>query len=176
MNIYKLLAFVSLVYSSVGWTQCAPGIPDAGNPGCIPPTAPGSPYGQPDSAGDSPTFPPPAPIWEDRWAQLRSTTTMAQQVAQIEAKQRATPRSWRLSDAYTPEAFTAKSPFHSLISAQQSLKNPEGDYSTPPPQPTLPPTKPQRVQLRNAATPLRARLCQVFVVTPFACARDTVQS
>lgn len=46
--------------------QCAPGIPGAGNPGCIPPNAPNSPYNQ----GSGANTPPPQPVghWEDRWA------------------------------------------------------------------------------------------------------------
>lgn len=65
----KLLAFVLLIYSPVGWTQCAPGIPGAGNPGCIPPTAPGSPYGQPGGDAAPVAMPPPA-VWEDRWGAI----------------------------------------------------------------------------------------------------------
>lgn len=69
MNILKVLTITLIAYSPGGWSQCAPGIPGAGNPGCIPPTAPGSPYGQPDNAG---AIPPsaPAPVWEDRWGAI----------------------------------------------------------------------------------------------------------
>ena len=70
MNKFKLTVFALLIYGPTAWSQCAPGIPGAGNPGCIPPTAPGSPYGQPESAGASPAFAPPAPIWGDRWGAI----------------------------------------------------------------------------------------------------------
>ena len=41
--------FALLTYAPIGWSECAPGIPGAGNPACIPPTALGSPYAQPGS-------------------------------------------------------------------------------------------------------------------------------
>lgn len=48
------------------FSQCAPGVPSAGNPGCIPPNQPNSPYYQPSlEPGAAPS---PPPIWEDRWA------------------------------------------------------------------------------------------------------------
>jgi len=69
MKTFKLLFLLLLSYAPLGWAQCAPGIPGAGNPGCIPPTAPGSPYAQPgESAPLAP--PPPAPVWEDRWGAI----------------------------------------------------------------------------------------------------------
>lgn len=68
MKSSRLLLLALLVYAPLGWSQCAPGIPGAGNPGCIPPTAPGSPYAQP--AGSAPLPPPPAPVWEDRWGAI----------------------------------------------------------------------------------------------------------
>lgn len=61
-----LALFLVLAHASAAWSQCAPGIPGAGNPGCIPPTAPGSPYGQPDQGGPI-SSPAPAAVWEDRW-------------------------------------------------------------------------------------------------------------
>lgn len=45
--------------------QCAPGVPSAGNPGCIPPNAPGSPYYQ-DQA-PSPRSIPQTVKWSSRW-------------------------------------------------------------------------------------------------------------
>lgn len=66
MKSRTLFLLALIVYAPLGWAQCAPGIPGAGNPGCIPPTAPGSPYAQPD--GSAPIAPPPpATVWEDRW-------------------------------------------------------------------------------------------------------------
>ena len=61
-----LAASALLIYGPTAWSQCASGIPGAGNPGCVPPTAAGSPYGQPSDA--APITPAPAPaVWEDRW-------------------------------------------------------------------------------------------------------------
>lgn len=66
MTKLRIIACLLLICTPSVWAQCAPGIPGAGNPGCIPPTAPGSPYGQPSDAG--PVAMPPAPaVWEERW-------------------------------------------------------------------------------------------------------------
>src|ERR1700754_4284953 len=68
MKTFKLLFLVLLSYAPLGWAQCAPGIPGAGNPGCIPPTQPGSPYGQQGDANSSlPSSLPPAARWSERW-------------------------------------------------------------------------------------------------------------
>jgi hypothetical protein len=66
MTKMKIIACALLIYMPLAWAQCGAGIPGAGNPGCIPPTVSGSPYGQPSEAG---TFiPAPArAVWEDRW-------------------------------------------------------------------------------------------------------------
>jgi hypothetical protein len=69
MNWLKLSALLLILYAPLSWSQCAPGIPGAGNPGCIPPTAPGSPYGQPDQPGPLPPA-APAAVWEDRWGAI----------------------------------------------------------------------------------------------------------
>ncbi len=48
--------------------QCGAGIPGAGNPGCMPPTATGSPYHQ---AGDAPVVnAPPAVHWVGGWGAI----------------------------------------------------------------------------------------------------------
>jgi hypothetical protein len=47
--------------------QCAPGIPSAGNPGCIPPTQPNSPYYQGNNTPAPTDAPQPTPVWEDRF-------------------------------------------------------------------------------------------------------------
>lgn len=63
-----LLLTITLFASNAVWAQCAPGIPSAGNPGCIPPTQPGSPYGQQGDANSfSSSSPPPAARWAERW-------------------------------------------------------------------------------------------------------------
>lgn len=65
MKLQRLLIFVLLAQSPIVWSQCAPGIPGAGNPGCIPPTQPGSPYYQ--DGNQQPTTSAPTPRWADRW-------------------------------------------------------------------------------------------------------------
>lgn len=59
-----LILILALLTSTVS-AQCAPGIPSAGNPGCIPPNQSNSPYFQ----GDTDELPPapPAGHWENRW-------------------------------------------------------------------------------------------------------------
>jgi hypothetical protein len=56
---------MAMLLSSTGYAQCAPGVPSAGNPGCIPPDQDNSPYSQ--SAA-----PPQAPAakWADRWGSV----------------------------------------------------------------------------------------------------------
>ncbi|WP_369335408.1 DUF4189 domain-containing protein [Luteibacter sahnii] len=66
----KFLAICFLVAATVPgsvYAQCAPGIPGAGNPGCIPPSAPNSPYNQ---GGDTPVNSEPQGRWEDRWGSV----------------------------------------------------------------------------------------------------------
>ena len=53
----------ALVLPALTYGQCAPGIPGAGNPGCIPPNQPNSPYYQ--SENGAPIKAPPK--WADRW-------------------------------------------------------------------------------------------------------------
>jgi hypothetical protein len=69
MSVPKFFALVLVAYTPLGWSQCAPGIPGAGNPSCIPPTYPGSPYGQSDGYAE-PVSTGPAPIWSDRWGAI----------------------------------------------------------------------------------------------------------
>lgn len=67
MKNTKFLAFFFfLVFSSPIYAQCAPGIPSAGNPGCIPPDQANSPYSQEQPA---PTY-SPRTIWLDRWGAI----------------------------------------------------------------------------------------------------------
>ncbi|GLU34493.1 DUF4189 domain-containing protein [Trinickia caryophylli] len=59
----KWLAFLgTMIFAQAAFAQCAPGIPSAGNSGCIPPDRSNSPYYQ----GGQQTAPPPA-VWADRW-------------------------------------------------------------------------------------------------------------
>lgn len=69
MKLQRLLIVVLLVQSPIVWSQCAPGIPGAGNPGCMPPTDPGSPYGQPSDLGPSPPL-PPQQVWKQQWGSV----------------------------------------------------------------------------------------------------------
>ncbi|ARP80541.1 hypothetical protein CAL12_06630 [Bordetella genomosp. 8] len=67
----KFIAFGFLLLLAAPFAahaQCAPGIPGAGNPGCIPPSAPNSPYNQGDGAPALPQAPPP--VWQDRWGAI----------------------------------------------------------------------------------------------------------
>lgn len=67
MRVFILLLFVC-GYASTVRSQCAPGIPGAGNPGCIPPSAPNSPYGVGDAGYGSPAeMPAPAAEWAETW-------------------------------------------------------------------------------------------------------------
>jgi hypothetical protein len=65
--IKKAVAVAALIWGSAAFAQCAPGIPSAGNSGCIPPNQPNSPYYQrgADQGAQQPVEPPP--IWADRW-------------------------------------------------------------------------------------------------------------
>lgn len=66
MMRFRIAVCALLVYAPLAWAQCGAGIPGAGNPGCIPPTAPGSPYGQSSDPGAFTPAPAQA-NWEDRW-------------------------------------------------------------------------------------------------------------
>ncbi|WP_425492570.1 DUF4189 domain-containing protein [Luteibacter aegosomaticola] len=63
----KLAALLCFVWTSAPFAQCAPGIPSAGNPGCIPPDRQNSPYYQ-----NQEPLPPSTPIatWADRWGSI----------------------------------------------------------------------------------------------------------
>lgn len=58
--------------------QCAPGIPSAGNPGCIPPTVANSPYYQGDANVPPPTSNAPKVIWRDSWGAIAMDGNTAQ--------------------------------------------------------------------------------------------------
>ncbi|WP_414649805.1 DUF4189 domain-containing protein [Dyella sp.] len=64
---YCYLIFISLwIISNSTFSQCAPGIPGAGNPGCVPPDVPGSPGGQHGHGAQSPA----QAIWKSRWGAI----------------------------------------------------------------------------------------------------------
>ena len=68
-----------LPYAPAVWAQCAPGIPGAGNPGCIPPTQPNSPY---NAGGDGSVAPSPAqgpaPEWVETWGAVAQDNATGQ--------------------------------------------------------------------------------------------------
>jgi hypothetical protein len=75
----KFLAFgfwLLLAAPFVAHAQCAPGIPCAGNPGGIPPSAPNSPYNQGGGAAALPQAAPP--VWHERWGAIAMDPNTAQ--------------------------------------------------------------------------------------------------
>ncbi|MFC5740020.1 DUF4189 domain-containing protein [Dyella tabacisoli] len=71
MKALVALALISCMYAPLAWSQCAPGVPSAGNPGCIPPDQPNSPYYQGSPAQQSAQQPAqPEPVWADRWGSI----------------------------------------------------------------------------------------------------------
>jgi hypothetical protein len=65
------LAFLIIVacVTTSTWGQCAPGIPSAGNPGCIPPDQATSPYSLEDTGNPSKPAENSA-AWESRWGSI----------------------------------------------------------------------------------------------------------
>jgi len=74
----------------LAWSQCAPGIPSAGNPGCIPPNQPNSPYYQGDDA-ETQAQTQPAAVWTDRWDAIAIDSDVGQAgvIANIPSKNEA---------------------------------------------------------------------------------------
>lgn len=67
---YRWMAGVAIygLLVPLAWSQCAPGIPSAGNPGCIPPNQANSPY---DQGADAPRqVPQSRAVWSDRWGAI----------------------------------------------------------------------------------------------------------
>lgn len=62
-----IFAFALLGLPAIAWAQCAPGIPGAGNPGCIPPNQTNSPYYQ--GGGNQDGYGAPAQQ-EDTWVSV----------------------------------------------------------------------------------------------------------
>lgn len=63
-------ALVACLYAPLAWSQCAPGVPSAGNPACIPPNQANSPYYQGDTAVPQQPNPQPQAVWADRWGAI----------------------------------------------------------------------------------------------------------
>ena len=70
ITVSVLFLLGSSVLTSLAWAQCAPGVPSAGNPGCIPQDRPESPYfrGNPDQLSQQAAQ--PRAIWSDRWGAI----------------------------------------------------------------------------------------------------------
>lgn len=93
--IASRMAFLTaaMLLSSAVYAQCAPGIPSAGNPGCIPPDQYNSPYSQ----SAAPAQAPPAK-WADRWGSVAVDEktgkfgTVSQSAAKAKAESQALDR------------------------------------------------------------------------------------
>ncbi|MGA7439307.1 MAG: DUF4189 domain-containing protein [Luteibacter sp.] len=71
MKIWNaVLAAVLLSQAGAAAAQCAPGIPSAGNPGCIPPNQQNSPYYQDQDVNAQAAPAQPQPVWQDRWGAI----------------------------------------------------------------------------------------------------------
>jgi hypothetical protein len=67
VNRLVVSTFVSLMWTSGIWAQCATGV-DTGGGNCVPPDAPGMPgY---SSAGNGAQPPRPTPVWADQWGAI----------------------------------------------------------------------------------------------------------
>lgn len=64
----RVSIWAGYLYASMAWSQCAPGVPSAGNPGCIPPDQSNSPYYQENSSQQQMRM--SQPIWADRWGAI----------------------------------------------------------------------------------------------------------
>lgn len=88
---------VLLILSTAGgqaFAQCAPGIPGAGNPGCIPPNQPNSPYYQ--TGNGAPIKAPPT--WADRWGAVALDTDMGKAGTILDQSNKADAESTALSN------------------------------------------------------------------------------
>lgn len=72
INRLALTVFLLIAAGSVS-AQCAPGIPSAGNPTCIPPNQTNSPYHQGPAQGVTP--PEPKVVFADRWGAIALDTS-----------------------------------------------------------------------------------------------------
>jgi hypothetical protein len=70
MKLLKIAALICCLHAPLTWSQCAPGVPSAGNPGCIPQDRPESGYfqGNPDQLNGQAQQ--PQAIWADRWGAI----------------------------------------------------------------------------------------------------------
>lgn len=82
-TLLALLVPIGLVYA-----QCAPGVPSAGNPACIPPNQPNSPYFHSNNASPPALAPAPSPQWADRWGSVAIDEEAGQAGSEINQKTR----------------------------------------------------------------------------------------
>jgi hypothetical protein len=90
-----LLLLAGLFHMPQAWAQCAPGIPEAGNPECLPPDDANSPYYQGDRNQQPAQSQQPRAIWADRWGAIAEDPqgsahgTVIQQVSESKAREAA---------------------------------------------------------------------------------------
>jgi len=70
MKALAACALMGCLYAPLVWSQCAPGVPSAGNPGCIPPNQSSSPYYQGNTAVPQQPISQPQAVWADRWGAI----------------------------------------------------------------------------------------------------------
>lgn len=92
-----LLLLALVVVGGVVHAQCAPGVPSAGNPGCIPPNQPNSPYYQ-GSNDAIPSAPAPAPVFDDRWGAFALDVNTGSAGFSTDASSKSRANSAALSD------------------------------------------------------------------------------
>lgn len=85
MKLAAAFALLGCLFAPLAWSQCAPGIPAAGNPGCIPPDQAGSPYYQGNAAQNAAPQ-QPQPAWANRWGAI-ATDAQTGQAGTIEGQQ-----------------------------------------------------------------------------------------
>jgi hypothetical protein len=64
------IAAFFLVGAGAAFAQCAPGIPSAGNPRCIPPNQQNSPYYEGQANAEAPAPEQPRVVWANRWGSI----------------------------------------------------------------------------------------------------------
>jgi hypothetical protein len=69
-NFIALLLLAGLFHMPQASAQCAPGIPEAGNPECLPPDDVNSPYYQGDRNQPRNQPQQPRAVWSDRWGAI----------------------------------------------------------------------------------------------------------
>jgi len=69
-NLIALFLFASIFHVPQALAQCAPGIPEAGNPECLPPDDTNSPYYQSDRNRSITPTQQARQVWADRWGAI----------------------------------------------------------------------------------------------------------